>query len=315
MWIRGRLLGLALACFSLRAFNQYAYSSHLLRYEMDSEMKNMKIRSLYGLLLTSVLVIGACSLDSSSFNANSSEDLLAAEGEWKLVEEKRAPSPIQKHMETRGKVHPTNLAESKSYTESARGMHVDEDIHYRVLRLEKEMEAVRSDLEKVLPKIAALPDPKPNLKPMMGATSYIAAPKEEPKVAKAESHAEPKAAPQKAVSKKAIGGPLRVVAVRTGRHPGKTRFVMDLSNAAKFSYNLDNAEKILLVELPGIGWDTAAQRSFGKDPMVKSYSAQVDGENTRLLIELKKNAKVTMAQSFAPNHVHGHRLVLDIADQ
>lgn len=287
----GRLL---LVCGVLH--NRCAESCRFLLYYAVVFMKS---GFSYALMMTSAFVLGACSL-AESYNAGSTEDLLAAQGEWVLVEERRAPSPVEKHMDTRGKVKPSDISKSKNYTKSAKSMHVDEDIHFRVLRLERQMDVVRDDLAQIKPMILDQPmTKKAQAKPMV-------------KMPGQKRHVMPKKSVVKH-DKAQMGGPLRVVGVRTGVHPGKYRFVMDVSAAPKFSYDLDNGEQLLTIDLPSTGWDTAMEKRLGGSSVVKGYRALVDGDVTHLIIELQAPAKVLMAKAFKPNHVHGHRVVFDIA--
>ena len=264
-------------------------------------MRIFSIRPVYGLLMTSAFVLAACSMSMDG----SSEDLLSAEGEWKIVEEERSASPMQDHLDSRNKVHPNDVSSKRSYTKSVNNMNLDEEIHFRVLRLERQMDGVRSDLDKIVPKIMAMPEatdaqsPKAKVKPAKKVAAIK--PAKKAKVAKA--------------VKIESGGPLRVTRVRTGAHTGKTRLVLDMSGAGKMSYDLDNAEKLLIVELPGAGWSAPLQQSFKNDAYIKGYSAQVEGDKVQLIVELKKAAKITMAQAYKPNSTYGHRLVLDIAGE
>ena len=165
------------------------------------------------------------------------------------------------------------------------------------------MDTVRSDLDSVMPKLAMLPDEKPEAEARTVVKAPVAAQK--PVV---------KAAVEKAV-KPAVGGPLRVVGVRTGVHPGKYRMVFDLSGAAKFTYDLDNNENLLLIEVVGVGWDAPLKKALAESALVSGYSVSVDDGVTRVAVSLAGPAKVLMAQAFEPNHVYGHRLVFDIAAQ
>lgn len=274
-------------------------------------IKPFKIKPTYCLLLTSALVLSACALEeltpmgSGGKKVETAEDLLAAEGEWKLVEEQRPKNPLQKHMDSRDQVVPWKTSGSRDYTESAKSMHVDEDIHFRVLRLERQMDTVRSDLDKIVPKLAMVEN-----KPVaVAAKTKVAATPAKKAMAVTKPKMEAKTV------KSSVGGALRVMKVRHGVHPDKFRLVLDMSKTPKFTYDLDNTEGLLIVEMPATGWSAPMSKSFGNHPVVKSYNAQIDGSTARMMIELKSPAKVTMAKAFKPNHVHGDRLVLDIAAQ
>lgn len=102
--------------------------------------------------------------------------------------------------------------------------------------------------------------------------------------------------------------------LRFGEHPDKTRIVLDTSNNVAFRYDLDNKEHILVVELPGMGWDTMAQTSVQNSALVQSYQASSDGQGgTRLAIQLKKAAQVMWAQPIPSVAGKDPRIVIDIA--
>ena len=260
-----------------------------------------KISIKYGLLTASALCVVACSpLDKPQ--DGSAEELLAAEGAWTLAEDRTAANdPLKAHMQTRKKVDPTSM-DSKAYTHDAETYKKEHNLEFRVLNLETQMSKVRADLNTLLQDHKNI-----GQKPRgLGHVLAEASPDKKPAMTKA--------VPAK--TKPAVGGPLRVTSVRMGQHPGKTRFVMDLSQAApKYTAEIDNAEKLLIVELPGAGWSAAAAKTFTAHPLIKGYSAQPAGDGTRLVMELKKPAKLVMNTAMKPNAVHGHRVVLDIAAQ
>lgn len=210
-----------------------------------------------------------------------------AEGEWTLVEEDRTPEPVKHHMDVRKQVDPTQLSKSRSYTENVAHDGTNEEVHFRVLRLERQMADLRQDVDDIKPKVDSL------------MTRQAAAKAVQPKPVHK----------TKAVS----GGPLRVTGLRAGQHPGKARLVLDVSGAAKFSYDLDNNEKLLVIELPDVAWDTTSERSLSGFVPLKGYSAQKSGKGTRLVVNLSVASKIVMSTAMKPNHKYGHRVVFDIA--
>ncbi len=298
-----------------------------------------RIKTRFLLALTATLVIGACTGGDGSGSSSSStagikpastEDLLAAEGSWNLVEEEQMSSPIQEHMSARGQVDPDKPAGTAQYTSKPGPEGVKEDVHFRVLRLEREVADLKHDFKKLLPPLAGLiasdrklDDTIAEIESDDSMASNVAVPSAKPKPPM-QRHSAPKPvsvtakAPEEKTPKPApvtTSGPLAVTDVRSGIHPGKTRLVLDLNAAGKFSYDLDNAEKLLLVELPGASWKAQPSRSFGNNPVIKSYTAQPSNGGTRLAIELKKPAKILASSALSPNAVHGHRIYLDIAAQ
>ena len=107
---------------------------------------------------------------------------------------------------------------------------------------------------------------------------------------------------------------LAVSQVRFGEHGDKTRLVLDTTGAVSFNYDLDNGEQILMVELPGAGWNAMTQSQFASSPLIASYNALPDGQGgTQLAVQLRRPAQVLWAQSIPPAAGKGSRVVIDIA--
>ncbi|MCC6597272.1 MAG: AMIN domain-containing protein [Alphaproteobacteria bacterium] len=298
--------------------------------------------------LATLLMVSACSPQTAK--PGSPEALLNAEGEWKLVEEEASPTPEQKHMQTRRQVNPQKS--SASYTQTANSPHVDEDIHFRVLRLERQMKTLRGDFDKILPPLAEdkksgkalkaaiaeiqneknedefsfAPDvplvempvvaaaPKSQMRSDIPPPPMVITPEEPqkaPKVTELPAPVKPQSMAEKTPAP--AHGAVAVQAFRTGEHPGKTRLVLDVSAASKFSADLDSREKLLVVELPGVQWNTAPEKTFPAHPLLKRYTVQPSGDGSRLVVELRKAAKLVMKSAIDPDKTSGHRIVLDIS--
>jgi hypothetical protein len=117
------------------------------------------------------------------------------------------------------------------------------------------------------------------------------------------------AAPETAKPVKAAQTGLNVKDLRIGEHPGSTRMVLDVGGAAAFTADVDNDEHLLVVQLPGAGWSGAAQGAVPKSPLITSWSAQPleNGKGTRLVIQLKKNAKIVYQKALPA------KIVIDLA--
>ena len=85
--------------------------------------------------------------------------------------------------------------------------------------------------------------------------------------------------------------------------------MLDASAAAKFTADVDNDEHLLDIQLPGAGWSGATQGATPKSPLITSWSAQPldGGKGTRLVVQLKKNAKITYQKTLAG------KIVIDLA--
>ena len=103
--------------------------------------------------------------------------------------------------------------------------------------------------------------------------------------------------------------------VRIGTFKGNTRLVLDLSRpAADFSYDLDNRENLLVVEIDGAGWRAQeAQEGAGSD-LISSISASTTrGGGSRMVVELSEQADIVRAQKLPPTGNNGHRIFMDLA--
>ena len=125
----------------------------------------------------------------------------------------------------------------------------------------------------------------------------------QPAVKKAE---EPKTAP--VVSDKKIISDLRL-----GEQKGFSRLVLDMSKTQKISYDIDNEEKILTIDIPGFTWTGPKTKTITNSPLVASYDAQSDAKGAHLMVQLKKAAKVSNSSTIDPTPGKAARAVLDIA--
>jgi hypothetical protein len=148
--------------------------------------------------------------------------------------------------------------------------------------------------------------------PLVPQKEQRAAPKPQPVEAKPlPPVSEKKAAPAPA---KAASGPLKVQQVRVGEQAGgKTRIVLDTTSPAKISYDIDNGEKILLVEVPNAAWAAQQSQTLKNGGLVSSYKAQSDASGSRLIVQLKGPAQVVSTSRLDPTKDAGHRVFLDLA--
>ncbi len=126
--------------------------------------------------------------------------------------------------------------------------------------------------------------------------------------------AEPvKAAPKPKAEPAVKAGTLKVNQVRIGEQPGgKTRIVLDSSQPAKINYDIDNGEKILVIEVPGAGWSAQQSATLKNSPLVSSYTAESDSTGSRIIVQLKADAQVLGTSRLGPANGAGHRVFLDL---
>ena len=102
--------------------------------------------------------------------------------------------------------------------------------------------------------------------------------------------------------------------VRFGIHPDKTRIVIDVSSDVEFTYNIDNENGALLIDMPGTQWRGATQAPVGGSALVASYAAASNGQGgAQMAVQLRQPVKVLWAQALAAVDGKGPRLVIDVA--
>lgn len=100
--------------------------------------------------------------------------------------------------------------------------------------------------------------------------------------------------------------------IRIGEHPDKIRIVLDLDGKPSFTADLDNNEKILIVELPKTGWNTQVQKNISGNPLLSSYDIEpMDDGGTMLVLQLKKASSISYKTAIG-NPDGSSRIVIDL---
>lgn len=123
---------------------------------------------------------------------------------------------------------------------------------------------------------------------------------------------EPGPAPVKTAPAATTAG---VTGLRFGVDSGKTRIVIDAGQPVTYKKDLDNGESLLIIELPGTGWNMAAQGTAPANALVQSWSTQPISENggTRIIMILKKPVTIAYEATLKPEPSSPHhRLVIDL---
>lgn len=111
-------------------------------------------------------------------------------------------------------------------------------------------------------------------------------------------------------------GAPQVYNLRVGEHPDKTRIVLDVNEKVSFNTDLDNGEKILLVELPSTQWSTSPSKTYGKKSLLTSYKTSTvnQGSGSLLILELKSTASILNSSIIPGKEGKGKRIVIDIKE-
>lgn len=105
--------------------------------------------------------------------------------------------------------------------------------------------------------------------------------------------------------------------LRIGEHAEATRLVLDLSSTSAYTADLDNNEHLLVVELPGAAWSGAKRGTAPKASTVSSWTVEPreDGHGSRLIVQLKKNAKISYERLLPATKTTSPKIVIDLAGQ
>ncbi len=268
-----------------------------------------------------MLGLAGCIASNREFT---SEELLDADGKWPLVEVKQEEyDPQAAHMQARQQVNPTRTSRNatRAYTSHPGMKEMEENIHMRVLRIDtgQKLEPVgvaeKTLEQKPVTKFAglSLPGRKPDRqKEAVSGRSATPVPARKPVAAELELspkmvHATPK------TSVKDNAGGARVLRLRIGNHPDKTRLVFDMDRAAEFRSALVENDSSLVLEIMKGAWASDAQKSFTNHPLVKNYSVRSDEKSVTFVIALKHPSKLVWSTMLPPNKTDAdYRIVLDI---
>lgn len=103
--------------------------------------------------------------------------------------------------------------------------------------------------------------------------------------------------------------------LRTGKHPGKVRLVLDTNKKTPFTIDLDSGENILLIEMPDAKWQGPASHTFpAKDTLLASYNVESinGGKGSRIVITLKRQTSILKQQALPPGPTPNHRVYVDL---
>ena len=93
------------------------------------------------------------------------------------------------------------------------------------------------------------------------------------------------------------------------------RIVFDVTGATPFSVDLDNAEKILVVELNGITWQPPAlSESLKGMPLLRSYkvNAMSNGQGHVFVMQLTRMTSILQQKTYQALSGGGKRIVVDL---
>ena len=104
----------------------------------------------------------------------------------------------------------------------------------------------------------------------------------------------------------------KVSKVRVGKHPNKTRIVLDLDRPIKVNIDTSNDKKTVFIGLPKVEWSAPAfQPNQSKGQVIEfKYSSSLEGDRFNILTD--KPVQVAKPFIVKPQGNKGHRLVIDL---
>lgn len=103
-----------------------------------------------------------------------------------------------------------------------------------------------------------------------------------------------------------------VIDARIGVHPEKTRFVLELGSAVRFSTRLRSSPQGVIVDLPAIAWPTGGASRAGNGLIARYTLAPADGGRTRLIFDTTGPVRIREAFLIPPRDGRQSRLVIDL---
>ncbi len=103
--------------------------------------------------------------------------------------------------------------------------------------------------------------------------------------------------------------------LRAGEHADKIRIVLDTNKNTEFSIDLDNDEKLIIVELPNAKWVGKSAHKFTGSKLLESYSVEPVNEDkgSLIIIALKKGTEIKRQKRLNPDKSNPyHRIYFDL---
>ncbi len=103
--------------------------------------------------------------------------------------------------------------------------------------------------------------------------------------------------------------------LRVGEHKDKVRLVLDSNQPLKYFADLDNDERLMIIELPSAKWVGKMSATLGSSNLIESYSIDPinGGKGSMIILSLKKGTSVINEGSLSPDKSSPyHRIYIDL---
>ncbi len=103
--------------------------------------------------------------------------------------------------------------------------------------------------------------------------------------------------------------------LRIGEHAGKIRIVIDTNKKFNYSIDIDNDEKLIIVEIPDAKWVGKNSIKFNNRKLLDSYTVESinNGKGTMIIMSLKQTTTILQKSSLTPDKTSPyHRIYFDL---
>ncbi len=104
--------------------------------------------------------------------------------------------------------------------------------------------------------------------------------------------------------------------LRIGEHSGKVRLVIDSNKKTNFTVDLDNDEKLIIVEMPDAKWVGAKTKNFAHGKLIKSMEVEEinGGKGSMIILSLKQATGIMKQSQLKPDNTSAyHRIYFDLS--
>lgn len=147
------------------------------------------------------------------------------------------------------------------------------------------------------------------------ANNGIVIPKRKPIMSASAARLKAQNSVRGATDNQTTAGSSNAIRMRSGKHPGKTRLVIEVTKTTKYKVALDHVRNTLRIKLYDTNWNLSPQNSFTLSKLLGTYVARKQKDGSVLLeIRLKKKTKILDTLILRPNISSKHRVVIDLKD-
>lgn len=103
--------------------------------------------------------------------------------------------------------------------------------------------------------------------------------------------------------------------LRVGEHAGKVRLVLDTNQKTPFTVDLDNTERLIIIEMPEARWVGSSTKRFDDMKLIDAYTVEPinDGQGSMVVISLKKATSIMRERRLTPDSTSPyHRIYFDL---